>query len=197
MPLRTKSQIPGLPVYIQRNDLDLLSRIKRREPAALGDLYDRHGKLVHSIIFRIVPDKDVTADLLVETFVTVWNQIGRWKDARIEDLRLWLLLLARNRAIEYLRSINEPLPKALPRAAALTQPSILQDFPRPRSNEQFTRLRETFSTLSERESRILEMASFAGMPLGDIAVHLGESITAVRETVTNILSKLAEAGHES
>ena len=130
----TKSQVPGWLPSTQRTDVDLLSRIKRRDPEALGELYDRYGRLAYSIILRIVHDQNVAEDLLAETFVTAWNQIARWKDARIEDLRLWLLLLARDHAIEYLRSRNESLPKALPRPSALTQPSVLQDFPRPRSN---------------------------------------------------------------
>jgi RNA polymerase sigma-70 factor (ECF subfamily) len=195
--LRTRSPIPGWLPLAQRNDVDLLSRIKRRDPEALGELYDRCGNLAYSIILRIVPDREVAEDLLTQTFVTVWNQIARWKDARIEDLRLWLLLLARNHAIEYLRSRNEPLPKALPRPTALTQPSVLQDFPRPRNNEQWTQLRYAFSTLTENESRVLEMACFDGIPAGEIAVSLGETVVAVKETINAALRKLTTAVHES
>ena len=195
--VRTKSQIPGWLVSSQRTDVDLLSRIKRRDPAALGELYDRCGKIAYSIILRIVPNENVAEDLLAETFVTVWNQIARWKDARIEDLRLWLFLLARKHAIEYLRSRNEPLPKALPRPTALTQPAVLQDFPRPRNNEQWTRLRDAFASLTEKEARVLEMAAFDGIPTGEIAVNLGETVMAVKETIDAALEKLANASHET
>jgi RNA polymerase sigma-70 factor (ECF subfamily) len=191
MAIRTKFQIPAWPQGLESSDVDLLSRIKRREPEALGELYDRCGKLAYSIILRIVPDEDVAEDLLAETFVTVWNQIARWKDARFEDLRLWLLLLARHHALEYLRSHNEPLPKALPRQATLTKPSILQDFPRPKNNEERHRLQTAFSTLTEKEARILEMACFDGMSIGEISVMLGEPVAAVRESVSEALRKLS------
>jgi RNA polymerase sigma-70 factor (ECF subfamily) len=192
--LRTKSQIPGwLITTLRTDDVDLLSRIKRRDPAALGELYDRCGKIAYFIILHIVPHKEVAEDLLAETFVIAWNQIARWKDARIEDLRLWLLLLARNHAIEYLRSRNESLPKALPRPTALTLPSVLQDFPRPRSNEQWTNLRHAFASLTEREVRVLEMAAFDGIPAAEIALHLGETVLAVKSTVDKALEKLAFA----
>jgi len=194
--LRTRSQIPGWLPSLQRNDVDLLSRIKRRDPAALGELYDRCGSIAYSVILRIVKDKDIAEDLLAQAFVTVWNQIARWRDARIEDLRLWLLLLARNYAVEHLRSRNEPLPKALPRPTALTQPSVLQDFPRPRNNEQWTDLRYAFSTLTERESSILEMACFDGIPASEIAVNLGDTVMAVKETIEEALQKLWAAQQE-
>ncbi len=68
-------------------------------------------------------------DLVAQTFVTVWNQIARWKDARIEDLRLWVLLLARDNAMEYcVRGMNR-CPRALPRPTALTQPNRSAGFP--------------------------------------------------------------------
>jgi len=189
--MRTKSQTPlGPPTATQRSDVDLLSRIKRREPEALGELYDRCGKTAYSMILHIVPDEDKAEDLLAETFVTVWNQIARWKDARIEDLRLWLLLLARDHAVEYLRSRNDPLPKALPRPTALIQPSVLQDFPRPRNNEHWNHLQTAFSALTEKELRILEMACFDGMPIAEIAVSLGASVGAVKEAVNEALRKL-------
>jgi RNA polymerase sigma-70 factor (ECF subfamily) len=195
--LRTRTQIPGWLPSSQRNDVDLLSRIKRRDPEALGELYDRSGRIAFFIILRIVKNREVAEDLLAQTFVTVWNQIARWKDARIEDLRFWLVLLARNQAIEYLRSRNEPLPKALPRPTALTLPGVLQDFPRPRNNDQFAGLRHAFSTLTARESRILEMACFDGIPVGEIAVNLGETVMAIKDAVDATLEKLAKVSHES
>jgi RNA polymerase sigma-70 factor (ECF subfamily) len=197
MPLRTKSQIPGWLPALQRNDVDLLSRIKRRDPEALGELYDRCGKIAYAVILFIVQNRDVAEDLLAQTIVTFWNQIARWKDARIEDLRLWLLLLARNQAVEYLRSRNDPLPKALPRPTALIQPGVLQDFPRPRNNEQWAQIRHAFSTLTEREVQILEMASFRGIPVGEIAANLGETVMAVKESIDDTLEKLSKASHES
>jgi len=172
-----------------------VSRIKRRDPSAMGDLYDLYGKLAYTIILRIVTNKDTAEDLLAETFVKVWNQIARWKDARIEDLRLWLLLLARDHAIEYLRSRNEPLPRALPRPNALTQPAVLQDYPRPRSTEQRRLLRNAVATLTEKEAQVLEMACFYGLPPSEIAANLGEPLLAVREAIDSSLKKLSAAGH--
>ncbi len=157
----------------------------------MGDLYDLYGQTAYAIIQRIVQDKGVAEDLLAETFVTAWNQIGRWKDARIEDLRLWLLVLARNHAVDRLRSQNEPLPKALPRLGVLEQPAVLQDFPRPRNADAWTRLGSAFAQLTPNEIRILEMACFDGKSLNEIALHLGVTLAAVKEAVSGALQKLS------
>jgi RNA polymerase sigma-70 factor (ECF subfamily) len=160
----------------------------------MGELYDRYGKTAYAVILRIVSDRKVAEDLLAETFVTAWNRIARWKEARPEDLRLWLLVLARNHAIDRLRSQNEPLPKALPRLGVLEQPSVLQDFPRPRSAEAWSRLRSAFADLSKTETSILAMACFEGKPLNDIALQLGVTLAVVKEAIDGALSKLAESG---
>jgi RNA polymerase sigma-70 factor (ECF subfamily) len=172
--------------------LDLLSRVQRRDPSAMGDLYDFYGKTAYAIILRIVPDESVAEDLLAETFVTAWNQIARWKDTRTEDLRLWLLVLARNHAIDRLRSQNEPLPKALPRLGVLEQPAVLQDFPRPRNAESWNRLSSAFASLDETETRILAMACFDGKPPNEIALHLGVTLVAVKEAINSAFGKLSQ-----
>ncbi len=160
----------------------------------MGELYDRYGQTAYGVILRTVLNEDVAEDLLAETFVTVWNQIARWKDARVEDLRLWIPLLARNRAIDYLRSRNEPLPRALPRLNLFTQPAILLDFPRPRNHDEWTRLHHAFDSLSERENRILEMACFDGTPTNEIAMNLGITVAAVKEAIVSALAKLTPVG---
>ena len=176
--------------------MDLLSRIKRRDTAAMGELFDLYGKTAYGVILRTVLNEDVAEDLLAETFVTVWNQIARWKDARIEDLRLWIILLARTRAVDYLRTRNEPLPRALPRLNLLTQPSILLDFPRPRNHDEWLRLQHAFNRLSKVETRILEMACFDGAPTNEIAVNLGLTVAALKEAIDSALAKLAPHSSE-
>ena len=46
--------MPVRPNSILRSDLDILSRIKRHDPSAIGELYDRYGKTAYKIILRIV-----------------------------------------------------------------------------------------------------------------------------------------------
>ena len=45
-------------------DSGLAERLKRREPQAMGDLYDRYGRLAYSLILRIVRDPEMAEDLV-------------------------------------------------------------------------------------------------------------------------------------
>ena len=88
-----------------KDDSDLARRLKNRDPHAMSDLYDRYGRLAYSLIFRVVRDTGVAEDLVQETFLRVWNRVQSFDQER-GALGPWILTVARNRAIDYLRSVD-------------------------------------------------------------------------------------------
>src|SRR5258708_6216696 len=86
-------------------DRDLVRRLKAREHKAMADLYDRYGRLAYSLILRIVRNASTAEDLVQETFLRVWNRVQSF-DAEKGALGAWLLAVARNRAIDHLRSVD-------------------------------------------------------------------------------------------
>ena len=59
--------------------------------------------MVYSLILRVVRDTGIAEDLVQETFLRVWNRVQGF-DAQKGSIGPWLLAVARNRAIDYLRS---------------------------------------------------------------------------------------------
>jgi RNA polymerase sigma-70 factor (ECF subfamily) len=85
------------------DDSELARRLQRREPQAMADLYDRFGRLSYSLIFGIVRDSGIAEDLVQESFLRVWNRVQGFDPDR-GALGPWLLAIARNRAIDHIRS---------------------------------------------------------------------------------------------
>src|SRR5258706_9847549 len=85
------------------DDAALASRLKNRDPRAMSDLYDRYGRLAYFLIYRIVANESAAEDMVQETFLRVWNSIHNFDEKR-GPLGRWVLSVARNRAIDYLRS---------------------------------------------------------------------------------------------
>ena len=92
-----------LAIEFGESDADLVRRLQRRDPRAMAELYDRYGRLVYALIVRVVRDGGIAEDLVQETFLRVWNRVQGF-DAERGGLGPWLLAVARNRAIDYLRS---------------------------------------------------------------------------------------------
>jgi len=107
------TQLAGAVLYIAlalrfKNDANLARRLKAREHRAMEDLYGRYGRIVYGLIYRIVGNAAAAEDLVQETFLRVWNRAQSF-DAERGALGPWVLTVARNRAIDYLRSMNGPM----------------------------------------------------------------------------------------
>src|ERR1700755_1709834 len=90
-------------VQTRDDDSSLVARMQRRDPHALAELYDRYGRITYSLILRVVRDTGIAEDLVQETFLRVWNRVHGF-DAQKGSIGPWLLAVARNRAIDYLRA---------------------------------------------------------------------------------------------
>lgn len=88
-----------------KRDIALLEKISRRDSSALSELYDRHSTLLFSIIMRILNEKVESEDILQEVFINIWERAEMY-DQRIGNPIAWLCRIARNRAVDRLRSKN-------------------------------------------------------------------------------------------
>ena len=95
--------LPLVLAVLANVDGDLLVRLQKRDTHALAELYDRYGRAVYGLILRIVKDRGIAEDLVQETFLRVWNRVGGF-DSERGAAGPWLLAVARNRTIDYLRT---------------------------------------------------------------------------------------------
>lgn len=92
---------PG--VTYQESELVLL--LKQRNESAFSYLYDNYSAALYSVIISIIPDRELSNDILQEVFVKIWRQIETY-DVTKGRLFTWMLNIARNASIDALRSKN-------------------------------------------------------------------------------------------
>ncbi len=85
------------------NDQDLIERIRKADSAAFELLYDKYAGAINGILFKILKDEETAADILQDAFVKVWTHINDYK-AEKGSIFTWILNIARNKAIDKLRS---------------------------------------------------------------------------------------------
>jgi RNA polymerase sigma factor (sigma-70 family) len=69
---------------------------------ALAEAYDRWATLIHSLAMRITADRAAAEDVTQDVFVHLWQYPDRY-DPQRGALRTWLCLLARSRAVDWVR----------------------------------------------------------------------------------------------
>jgi RNA polymerase sigma-70 factor (ECF subfamily) len=172
-------------------DGDLVRRLQHRDPRALGELYDRYGRLAFSLILRIVRDVGIAEDLVQETFLRVWNRVGGF-DADKGAIGPWLLAVARNRAIDYLRSASGRERNSLELEES-EHPSLYRDMESQIfQSDRARRVRAALQKLSPQYRQVIELAYFEGLSQTEMAERMGQPLGTVKTWVRTALKILRD-----
>ena len=179
------------------DDREIARRLKNREAEALGLLYDRYGRMAFAIIQRIVKDAGITEDLVQETFLRVWNRVHAFDDQK-GALGPWIMTVARNRAIDHLRSVEGRMSQNMYEFTGNERPDLFGDLEKDMLNSDRARiLRAAFTKLNQNQKTVLELAYFEGLSQTEMAEQmkqpLGTIKTWVRSALQALRSELGEA----
>ncbi len=181
-----------LAIDLRESDRELVERLQRRDTQAMADLYDRFGRLVYSVIYAIVRDSGTAEDLLQETFIRIWNRVSGF-DGQRGALGPWLLTVARNRAIDHIRSAGARNSKNLFELEEWEHQSTQIDAEVGLQNkDQAKIIRAALNKLTENQRRVIELAYYEGLSQTEIAEKLGEPLGTVKTWVRGALKKLRE-----
>jgi RNA polymerase sigma-70 factor (ECF subfamily) len=165
--------------------------LQRRDPRAMADLYDRYGRLVYALILRVVRDGGIAEDLVQETFLRVWNRAQGF-DAERGALGPWLLAVARNRAIDYLRSSAGRMRNSV-EVPETEHPALFADMEKELLNsDRVRRVRGALEKLSENQRAVIELAYFEGLSQSEMAERMRQPLGTVKTWVRTALQSLRE-----
>jgi RNA polymerase sigma-70 factor (ECF subfamily) len=168
-------------------DARLVDALKARKPKAMADLYRRYGRLVYSLILRMVGSASVAEDLVQETFVRVWNRVDSF-DAHRGALGVWVLTIARNRAIGHLHSMSRQLQAAAVDLEKLERSEYFADLAlHTLSKERLTQIEAALSKLSQEQRAVIEMAIYEGLSPSEIAEKLRQPPATVKQWIRSAL----------
>jgi RNA polymerase sigma-70 factor, ECF subfamily len=180
-----------------KDDADLARRLRARDTHAMSDLYDRYGRLAYSLIFRVVRNSAVAEDLVQETFLRVWNRAQSFDPDR-GALGPWVLTVARNRAIDYLRSVDGRMSHGSLELDRLENPVLYSHFEDSALTlDRAKRLKGAFEKLSPNQRLVIELAYYEGLSQTEMAERmkqpLGTIKTWVRTALRTLRQELTEA----
>jgi len=174
------------------SDRALAERLKAREPEALRELYDKYGRMAYALIFRVVRNAGVAEDLTQETFLRVWNRMAGFDHQR-GAIGPWVLTVARNRAIDYLRSVDGRMTQNAIELTGTEWPALFVDMESTIMNaERAKQLKEAFRKLNENQRTVIELAYFEGLSQTEMAEKLRQPLGTVKTWVRTALRTLRE-----
>lgn len=167
-------------------DGKFITALRAGEPQALAAAYDRYAPSLYGIILRIVHSETVAADILQESFVRIWRNVQQY-DPDKGRLFTWMLNIARNRAIDYLRSADH---KRSLKHEDLGQVMDLTDEGKSEASEQSEMLKGKLSKLPADLRQIIEGLYFRGYTQKDLADELGMTLGTLKSRLRKAMQKL-------
>jgi len=180
-----------LALYAGDDETDLLARLQRRDPQALAELYDRYGRTAYSLILRMVRDKSIAEDLMQETFLRVWNRVHTIDSAK-GAIGPWLLAIARNGAIDYLRSSAGRERNAVELDEAGHAPLYGEMEADILISDQARRARAAMNNLAPNYRTVMELAYFEGLTQSEMSVRMGQPLGTIKTWVRAALQCLRD-----
>jgi RNA polymerase sigma-70 factor (ECF subfamily) len=165
---------------------ELVALLKEQSNEAFSYLYDHYAGALYTIINQIVMDKETAGDVLQEVFVNIWRKINMY-DAAKGRLFTWMLNIARNAAIDKLRSKgyrdglkNRPVDEAVSSGMAMSTNPAVND----------VGLKKVLTTLGEEYRRLIDLSYFQGYTHEEISKMLGIPLGTVKTRIRTAISQL-------
>jgi RNA polymerase sigma factor (sigma-70 family) len=166
-----------------------LVRVAGGDRAALRIVYQDTAAKLFGVCLRILGDRAEAEHVLQEVFVTVWRKATSFDAGRASPIT-WLIAIARNRAIDRLRSSamnrqSEPIETAheVRDHAPGAMDQVL-------AAEEHARLRTCLGELEERQSTAVRQAFLDGVTYEQLAERMAVPLGTMKSWIRRGLLKL-------
>ncbi|OUR94392.1 RNA polymerase subunit sigma-70 [Flavobacteriales bacterium 34_180_T64] len=139
---------------IEQQIVHLLSK---GDKTAINLLYENYANSLYGVILKVTLNEELAQDALQETFVKVWKNAKKY-DSKKAKLFTWLYRIARNTAIDKLRSFNNRFEKEVQ-----IDKSNVYILPTASLNQDVIDLKEHVARLDEKYQTVLKALFFEGM----------------------------------
>jgi len=175
---------------IDEKDLDrLIARIALRDRVAFARLYSLTCAKLFGISLRILRDRPEAEEALQEVYVRVWLRAGQYASSRARPMT-WLISIARNHAIDLVRS------RGLPRAGLDEAEAIADPAPDPEaqvaSQSERRRIDACLGELEAERARAVRAAYVEGYSYEELATRFGVPLNTMRTWLRRSLLRLRE-----
>ena len=167
------------------SEQELVALLQQRNEKAFSYLYDNYSGALYGIVNAVVTDKEVANDVLQNVFINIWRKIESY-DASKGRLFTWMLNIARNAAIDELRSKgynnslkNISMPENNEIAGAVTGPAIDD-----------VGLQKVLGQLKGEFRVLVDMSYFQGFTHEEIARSLDIPLGTVKTRIRSALTQL-------
>lgn len=166
---------------MQQTYSDILIRCQRGDKAAFRSVVEAHQRMVFSLSLKMVCDEDEAKDIVQETFIRVWQNIGEYDPGR--PFATWLYTIATRLCMDHLKGRKRivPLPDD---ESVLRQFAANADSQRTLENSEWVAIvRQLTEGLSEKQRLVFTLCQLEGLSSQEVTQITGLDASQVKSNL--------------
>lgn len=182
---------------MEQSDAGAVAQVRAGDPDAYRVLVERHSHSVFRLAFRMTGNEQDAEDLVQETFLRAYRQIGKF-DGRA-SFSTWLYRIAANCSLDFIRSRQRRREQQTPvdEQGQEQEAAVAAGDPTPDrmafSRELRQLLGPALQSLSPMERTAFVLRHYEGVCIEDIGKVLGVNSGAAKHSVFRAVQKLRKA----
>lgn len=152
----------------------IISYLEQGNKKALNLLYEYYSGSLYGVILKVTGNEELAEDALQETFIKVWKNAHKY-DASKAKLFTWLYRIARNTAIDKLRSFNNRFYKEVQ-----IDKSDVYILPTMNINQDVMDIKKHLDTLDEKYQIVINALYFEGLTQQEASEELNIPLGTVK-----------------
>ena len=168
---------------------ELIVLLKEKNENGFHYLYDHYSGALYGVILRVVQSKEYAEEVIQDVFVKIWNSIHQY-DASKGRFYTWMINIARNTAIDYLKSKgfqnnlkNQPLPDFVYNTTELSTVNNSADY---------IGFNDVLESLEDDKQELINLSYYQGYTQHEISEKLKIPLGTVKTKMRNALMKLKD-----
>lgn len=170
-----------------------VTAIAEHDEQALAQLYETTLARVYGLALRITRNPQAAEEVSEDVYWQVWREAPRF-DSQRGNVIAWLLIIARSRALDYLRKADSALLCEEPELLLMNQLADDGDPQDLLSTIQKNRiLNQALQQLEPIQRQLVAMAFFRGLTHEEITTFTGMALGTVKSHIRRALKQLHDA----
>ena len=181
-------QISFLNHKLKYSEEQIIVLLKQQDQDCFTYIYENYSGAIYGVIFRIVQSKEYTEEVIQDFFLKIWNSIPQY-DSQKGRFFTWMINIARNTAIDYLKSKNfqnELKNQQLPDFVYNIKEDSHSNF------QEESDLAYLINKLEPDKRELLQLAYYQGYTQVEISEKLKIPLGTVKTKIRTTLLKLKE-----
>jgi RNA polymerase sigma factor (sigma-70 family) len=163
---------------VATDDSGLAARFAAGDTDTIRVIYQRYGRLVYSVAYKVLGDAGLAEDATQQTFLQAWRAAGSYDPSRA--LGAWLAGIARRAAIDIYRRDRRHRGVVVIDSASLADSAMVTTPPTVEQISDVWEVRQALEKLPDQDRELIRLQHYAELTHAEIADQLAIPLGTVK-----------------